>query len=559
LKIASLSIGSGKPSHFQETLSLYAETKDFYINKNAPVGEFNKLINELSSYNLIVVGVLSSDRRPAKKFGISQNSIDFIEKLSVEKCVVLDLFANPYALDLLSNHRNLKSIIVSYNNSKLSQDFSAQLIFGGIPAIGRLPVSANSEFTEGVGIMNYDKIRNRYSIPEEENLDSRKLSQIDSVVFEAIENKAMPGCQILVSRNGTVVYNKSFGHFTYEKNHLVENSDIYDLASITKIAATLPSLMKLYEQAKFDINAKISEYLPFLDTTNKKDMSIVDILTHHAQLTPWIPFYEETIDNSTLNSQIYSNKKTKKYSIQVAENLYITENYKDSIFLKIAESELWKKEEYKYSDLGFYLFYKIIENITEQKLNEFVDLEFYKTLGTRTLTYNPLKKFNESRIAPTENDKEFRKQIVRGFVHDPGAAMLGGICGHAGLFSNANDIAKLMQMYLSDGTYGGKMYFEKETIELFTKCMFCDEGNRRGLGFDKPEMDYSKDGPTFQGISGTSFGHSGFTGTIAWADPEKQIVYVFLSNRVYPDANNSKLIKTNVRTRIQEIIYDAIY
>ena len=559
LNIATVTIASVKSFTFQKTLGLYAKSEDFFISKNASVEEYNKLINDLSKYNLVIVGILSSDRRPSKKFGISENSIKFVEKLSSEKNVILDLFANPYALDYLKNHKKIKSIIVSYENSKLFKNISAQLIFGGIPALGRLPVSANNDFAVGSGIINYEKIRNKYSIPEEVNISSTKLAKIDSIVFEAIENKATPGCQILISRQGTVIYNKSFGYFTYAKKHKVLNSDIYDLASITKIAATLPSLMKLYEQGKFDINESISKYLPFLDTTNKKDLLITDILTHQAQLTPWIPFYTETIENEKLYKQIYSKIKTKNFSVQVAENLYITESYKDSIYLKIAQSELWDKKEYKYSDLGFYLFYKIIEDITTQKLDEYVDSEFYKPLGANSLTYNPLRKFDRNKIAPTENDKVFRNQIIKGFVHDPGAAMLGGVCGHAGLFSNANDIAKLMQMYLNNGTYGGVKYFENETIALFTKCMFCKEGNRRALGFDKPEMDFSKDGPTFQGVSAESFGHSGFTGTLVWADPEKQIVYVFLSNRIYPDADNRELIITNVRTRIQEAIYDAIY
>ena len=313
--------------------------------------------------------------------------------------------------------------------------------------------------------------------------------------------------------------------------------------------------MKLYEQGKFDIDKKLSDYLNYLDTTDKKDIVIKDVLTHQARLKPWIPFYLKTINEDSIRARIYRNSYSDKYSVQVANNLYIDCEYRDSIYTMIINSELRDKKEYKYSDLGYYLIYQIIENITKEPFNKYVENNFYKPLGATTMGYLPLQRFNKKRIVPTENDRKFRKQLLQGYVHDPGTAMLGGVCGHAGVFSNANDLAKMLQMFLQKGEYGGKRYFKPETIELFTSCPFCDKGNRRGIGFDKPEMNYSKPGPTCQCVSEKSFGHTGFTGAIAWADPEEQIVYIFLSNRIHPVQKNKKFIELNVRSKIQEVIY----
>lgn len=316
-------------------------------------------------------------------------------------------------------------------------------------------------------------------------------------------------------------------------------------------------------------------------------MKIKDILTHQAQLNGWIPFYYSTFETLNPDQKLLNNKLTEEYpykignyaymaknfkfkddiysyypkdgySTKIASDFYISDTYKDTIYDKIRKSNLLDKKEYKYSDLGYYYFYKIIENSVNAKFQDYVDSVFYDGLGTYRTTFLPLEKFEKSEIVPSENDMVFRKQLLQGFVHDPGAAMLGGVCGHAGLFSTANDLAKLMQMYLNEGAYGGTKYFNKETIDLFTTSPFLENDNRRALGFDKPQMDYSKAGPTCQCVSGNSFGHTGFTGTIAWADPEEQIVYIFLSNRIHPDQDNNKLIQMDVRTDIQEVIYDAI-
>ena len=586
LNIATLSIGTLQESPFQKSLGLYAPVKNYHIDKDAPQTQWEAFLKILSQYDLIIIGNHDTDRRPSKDFGISPKAVSFINELAQHNKVILDVFANPYALAKFKGLENLQSVIVSYNEDSITEDLSAQIIFGGQAASGRLPVSADSLYISGIG-QKTQKIRLGYSIPESAGLSSTILERIDSIATDAIDKKATPGCQILVAKNGEVVYYKSFGYHTYMENIPVKNTDIYDLASITKIGATTPALMKLYDEGKFEINGKLEDYLPSLDTTNKGNIKISDVLTHQAQLQPWIPFYLDLLQCGTKDAELFSKSYSDQYpiklaghfyanrnifykpgvisesysdsfNIQIADHMYLLGSYRDTIFNKIADSKLLKKKEYKYSDLGFYLFYKIVEKQSSMPFYNYVYYNFYKPLGASTLGFLPLNRFDRSRIVPTENDLIFRRQLIQGYVHDPGAAMLGGISGHAGLFSDANDLAKLMQMFMQDGNYGGKTYLKPETVELFTSCQHCKKGNRRGLGFDKPEMDYSKEGPTCQCVPASSFGHTGFTGTMAWADPDNQIVYIFLSNRVHPSQDNNKLVSMDVRTKIQQVIYDAM-
>jgi CubicO group peptidase (beta-lactamase class C family) len=425
-----------------------------------------------------------------------------------------------------------------------------------------------------------------YALPEEIGIMSNKLNSIDSIANDAIQQKAFPGCQILAAKNGVVFYSKSFGYFTYDSIRKVQNTDIYDLASLTKIVATVPSVMQLYDQGEIKLKSKMSSYLHELKKTNKKDLTLIDMLTHQAQLQPYIPFYLNTIEPLNSGEKVFSDKpndiypvklavnrymnKSIKYrnglytklqdiehGIHVADYMYLTNRYIDSIFTRIDKSELLPVKQYKYSDLGFYYLYRMIERITKTSLSEYVENNFYSKLGATTLGYLPLNQFELDRIVPTENDLLFRRQLIQGYVHDQGASMLGGVCGHAGVFSNANDLAKLMQLYLNKGTYGGEEFFKSSTLDYFTSCPFCSLGNRRGIGFDKPDMT-SSNGPTCQCVSAKSFGHSGFTGTYTWADPETGILYIFLSNRVYPDASINKLVELNVRTKILEELVKAI-
>jgi beta-N-acetylhexosaminidase len=588
LNMAAMVIGSDTLNNFQRTLNLYSEMKQFNINRDSlKCNKLNLYIDSLSKYNMVVVGICNTDFRNTKNYGINPTTIFFIDSLCQRTNVVLDLFGSPYNLWRFKNLKKIKAILVSYEDYEFTRDLSAQLLFGGIKATGKLPVTACSDFICKTGIMTSEKIRMKYSWPEELGINRHKLDKIDSICNDAINRNVIPGCQVLVAKKGVVFYYKAFGHPTYDSKNNVKTTDLYDIASVTKVTSTLPVIMKLCEDGKIDIQAKLSDYLPELKKTNKKNMIIRDVLLHQARLKEWIPFYQNTIkptlkgeslfsktgsetypikftSNSYANKNIsylpgiYSKTRSDSFPDQVADSMYIVRTYRDSILHLIDRSELLKKKEYKYSDLGFIYMYELAEKLTKQKINDYVYQNFYKSLGASTLGYLPLTRFDRKRIAPTENDRVWRKQLVQGYVHDPVAAMLGGVSGHAGLFSNANDLAKMMQMYLQKGEYGGKRYFSPETIDLFTSCPACNEGNRRGLGFEKPEPNPAKESPVCRCVSLKSFGHTGFTGTMVWDDPETQVVYIFLSNRVFPDAVTNKLAELGVRGKIQRVISNAI-
>jgi len=583
-KIASVSFGTDKITTFQKTLDKYAKVDHFY-NQN---GLTDSLIRILSKYDLVITSIYSSSLYPSgNNYGVKDEYLKSIIRLSAGSKVVFTLFANPYSLKALTAQNKIAAILVAYENDEITQSIAAQAIFGGIIVSGKLPITINNDFPVGLGIELKKKIRLKYSIPEEAGIDSEKLYKADSIALKAINDRATPGCRILAARNGIVFYDKSFGYHDYFKEIPVTDNSIYDIASITKIVATVPALMRLYEQHEFNIDDSLKRYIPDLDTTNKGNLLIRDMLTHQARLNGWIPFYTATLQtlfpdqslsnrkfsedypykvndnlylskNYRMKEGIYSFTKKTNYSIPVTDNLFILSSYNDTIFKMIRQSKLIDKKEYRYSDLGYYYFYKIVENKTGALFADYLDTTFFQPLGANRTSFLPLNKFPKNEIVPTENDQLFRRQLIHGTVHDPGAAMLGGVCGHAGVFSTADDLAKIMQMFLNGGEYGGEQYFQKETIDLFTKSPNIISENRRALGFDKPQMDYTKDGPTCKCVSAESYGHSGFTGTIVWADPYQQIVYIFLSNRVHPDQDNNKLLKMNVRTDIQQAIYDAI-
>lgn len=582
-KFASLAFNTNEITEFQNTLSKYAKVDHYLFDET----KSDFILNLLKEYDIVFTSVHNTSYYTSKNYKVNLKHLQYISKLAKDTKVVFSLFANPYSIRKFQGINNINAVIIAYSDEKDVQSAAAATIFGGATVSGKLPVSINSEYKAGTGIELKKKIRLRYGIPEQVGIDSHKLIKIDSIAQSAIASMATPGCRVLVARKGIVFYDKSFGYHTYMKQNPVKENDIYDIASITKIAATIPTLMKLYEDSLFSVDAKLSDYLPELDTTNKGNLIIKDILTHQARLNGWIPFYYSSLqtlypEQKLLNNKFiedfpykignhaYMAKNTvfkdgyfsyypkKNYTTQIAKDFYVINSFTDSIYNKIRSSHLLETKKYRYSDLGYYYFYKIIENKTNALFQDYVDSTFYQDLGAYRTTFLPLNKFKKSEIVPTENDQVFRKQLLHGFVHDPGAAMLGGVCGHAGLFSTAGDLAKLMQMYMNGGEYGGVRYFDSTSINLFTTSPFLDNNNRRALGFDKPQMDYTKEGPTCKCVSGKSFGHTGFTGTMVWADPEKQIVYIFLSNRIHPDQDNNKLIKMNVRTDIQQTIYDAI-
>ncbi|WP_213523054.1 glycoside hydrolase family 3 N-terminal domain-containing protein [Nonlabens sp.] len=551
-KIAYVALGDASGEVFYNELNKYAKVDKIEADN------LDVLLQMLKKYNTVIVGLHRGNENPWKSYQLNERELTWLYEIARKHRIIFDGFVSPYMLAQIKTVKNFEGIIMSYQNSEWSQQVSAQLIFGGRDAEGTLPVSAGLfQVNEGIAVKNIKRL-SYGNDPSSVGLDSRVLAKIDSIANYTINKKGAPGMQILVARHGKVVLDKTYGYHTYDKKDPVTSSDLYDIASVTKILSTLPLVMELEEKNVISIDDVISKLDADLKSTNKEQITVKQMLSHYARLTPWIPFYSYTLDSLTHQplSQYYSNGSKANYRTQVADKLFINTMAQDTIFNRILNSELREDLEYKYSDLPYYLLKKYIENHFRNNLDELTQDHFYKSLGMNRTGYLPRKKFPVSQIIPTENDTTFRKQLIHGYVHDQGAAMQGGIGGHAGLFSNANDIAKMMQMYLQGGTYGGRQYFKPETINKFNTCYFCESDVRRGVGFDKPQLE--EEGPTCGCVSKRSFGHSGFTGTYTWADPEEEIVYVFLSNRIYPDAGNRFLIDKNIRTDIQQLIYDSI-
>mgnify|MGYP000745963794 CR=1 FL=1 len=557
-KIACLSFGENDNSTWVTQLQLYAEVDEIKVYEPLSIPMQKKLLKKLKAYDTIIIGIHKSNANPWKSYQIKKTTKNLIAAIPNKKDLIVDVFANPYSMIDFKDLKDVDAVVMSYQNSHSAQDLSAQLIFGGIGANGRLPVSVPGMYALGFGIDVNDIGRLQYTIPEELGFDAEAIVHFDSLAMAAIEMEATPGCQLLIAQKGKVFYNKSFGYHTYDKKNKVKNADVYDVASVTKIAATVPSLMFLVEENKFDLDQPIKNFIEMPDTCNKASLLTREILTHQARLQPWIPFYRNTLtEKGNLIDSLYSKKKNKIYPHRVAENLYLHKSYPDTLMKHLLASKLREEKGYKYSDLGYYMLKEAIETIEGKPLDLVASERLYENMGANMTMYHPRERLPLRQIIPTENDTYYRNQLLRGDVHDMGAAMQNGVGGHAGLFSNANDLAKLMQMYLQKGYYGGDQYFKPSTVDEFTSCQYCDEENRRGIGFDKPVIDDS-DGPTCGCVSLMSYGHTGFTGTMVWADPETDLLYIFLSNRVNPDAENWKLVKENVRTNIQQAIYDVL-
>ncbi|WP_242132289.1 glycoside hydrolase family 3 N-terminal domain-containing protein [Aestuariivivens marinum] len=550
--LAYVELGDDSGTPFFEGLKKYTK-----IHKIEADG-FSDLTNKLQAYNTVIIGFHRSNDSPWKAYKFSEEEQRWISQISKTHNVVLDIFVKPYALMDLENIDDIESIVISYQNSVVAQEKSAQLLFGAIPSKGVLPVSISNHFKAGDGIFNNSIERLSYGLPEHVGMNSKKLSRLDSVAKLAVKEKMTPGIQLLVARKGKVIYNKNFGKHTYEGKEIVHFDDIYDLASLTKILATLPLLMELEEEGIVSLDTKLPEILPEYNNSNKAQITLKSMLSHYAQLRPWEPFYYKTLDSITKkpSETYYRRKKSKEFNIEVAKELYLRSDYEDSIQDIIKDSDLLDRKQYRYSDFPYYILKKFIEYHYDRRLDELAQNHFYESLGANYTMYNPYHTISSKKIVPTEIDDYYRYQKIHGYVHDMGAAMQNGVGGHAGVFSNANDVAKIMQMYLQKGFYGGKRYFKPETINKFNTCYYCENDNRRGVGFDKPQLE--DEGPTCGCVSMTSFGHSGFTGSYTWADPDEEIVYVFLANRTYPKAENNILLRENIRTKIQRLIYESI-
>ena len=552
-KIAYVALGDDTGDQFLDALAKYSKIHKVDSNN------LNEVLDTLKDFDLVVVGFHKSNAHPWKSYEFSNQELVWLHEISRKNKTILTVFASPYSLLNIKSFTNLEAVLVAYQNSEIAQEITAQTIFGAIEATGKLPVSIKNEFPVGTGIITKSLQRLQYSIPEAVGMSSKKLARIDSVATVVLEEKMSPGLQVLVARKGVVVYEKSFGYHTDKKKNPVKNSDVYDVASLTKILASLPMLIKAEEEKKIALSSSVRKIVPRFKKSNKDTVTVQEVLSHYGQLKAWIPFYKLTQDSITNKNlkKFYRAKKTKNFTIKVAENLYLKSSYKDSIYKYIRDAEQREKPGYKYSDLGYYIFKEALEKRYKKDLNILVNDEFYEPLGANRMSYLPLAKFDKLSIVPSEKDSYFRHQLLHGYVHDMGAAMLGGVGGHAGLFANSNDVAKMMQLYLQKGYYGGKRYFKAATFDKFNKRYYSDKKVRRGLGFDKPQLD-STIMATCGCVSDESFGHSGFTGAYTWADPVSGILYVFLSNRVFPTMENYGLVDQDIRTKIQQIIQEAI-
>ncbi len=551
-KIAYVKLGDDNGSDFVESLSKYAEITVVESQR------LDSLITRLKDFTTVIVGYHKSNATAWRNHNFSTQELTWLYEIARTNNVIVSVFARPYSLLQVQTFVNIEGLIVSYQNSPIAQDLTAQLIFGANQATGKLPVSIGNDFPVGSGIKTSRLNRLGFDIPENVGMSSPILTNIDLIAHETIAKNITPGMQVLVTRKGKVVYQKSFGHHTYDKQMEVRNSDLYDVASLTKIMATLPLVVKDFDNQNISLNTKLSEMLPVFGASDKRNITLKEMLTHNSGFLPWLPFYRSTLDGDSKlpNSEIYSHTYSEGFPDQVAHNLYIKKGYSDVILQQIAQSKLGRKE-YKYSDFSFIILKEYLEKETGKTLDVLVQENFYNSLGMYRTSYNPLRKFDVSEIVPTEVDTYYRHQVLQGHVHDMVAAMQGGVAGQAGIFSNSLDVAKMMQLYLQKGSYGGKEYFTSRTFDKFNSLYYDHKKNRRGLGFDKPTPDGN--GPTCECVSMESFGHTGFTGTMTWADPETETIFVFLSNRTFPDANaQNRLSRENIRSRIQEVISNAI-
>lgn len=564
-EMASLSIGSSRLTSFQYMLNNYGIFNQFNVSKEINPAKKKEMLDYFSKKKTVIVSVHGMKLSPKTRFGINDDEKELIEELSQVTNVVLVVFGNPYSLKYFTS---AKTVLECYDEDKMTQELAAQGLFGTFEFKGKLPITACDNARCGMGYftpkLKTKRLEWNTDYPEAVGMKSGVLAKIDGIANELISREAAPSCQILVAKDGQVVYHKSFGYTSYSKEQEAATDNIYDLASITKCAATTMCLMKLYEEGKLDLNEKMSTYLPYLAETNKANMLVKDVLIHQAGLQAWIPFYKNTVETVIVDGvkqpmpsqKWYSEIPTDNYAIEVAKNLFMRSDYVDTMRSEIIKTPLKSNKNYLYSDLGLILFTDVIKNLTGKTLDEYADENFYAPLSMSHTLFRPLRRFSAHEIVPTEKDNYFRKQEIRGYVHDMAAAMMGGVSGHAGLFSTTADLAILMQMLLNGGEYNGVQYLKPETIALFTQRQ--SNSTRRGYGWEMKELDPNRKANMSVLANNRVFGHTGFTGNAFYADPENNLIYVFLSNRTYPSADNNKLINGDYRPRIQSLMYEAI-
>ena len=553
-KIATLALGDTNRTIFQTYCGYYARVSHFNGGKEIDSTRMATLLDTLKKFDVVLVSFHGTRTKASDNFGLAESQIQLVRRLNGLTKVAVTMFGNPYSLKYFDE---VPVLLQAFTEDPPAQELAAQSLFGANDLSGKLPVTASASAKFGQGIQkNFAPKRVGYELPEAAGLNSDTLALMDDLVKELIAGGAAPGCQIVVVKDNKIVWNKAYGHITYEQMTPVTTESMYDLASVTKVAATTISMMQLVENGRISLDSAMSCYVPELSKTNKKALTVREILAHHAGLQPWIPFYKNTLENGLPDAHIYHRDKDADSEFPVAPGMYMDNAWVDSIWQQIFNSPLLPEKKYKYSDLGLYLTARAIQNVTGQRVDQYVEAHFYRPLGLANMTFNPWEKGLTDRCAPTEEDNYFRHQRLQGYVHDMGAAMLGGVSGHAGLFGNANDLARVFQMLLNGGSYGGKQYLKPETVQLFTTRY--NGSTRRGIGFDMKELN-PQESQNISTLAGpNTFGHTGFTGIGVWADPDKNLIFMFLSNRTYPTMENNKLISGDYRPKLQSIVYRAL-
>jgi CubicO group peptidase (beta-lactamase class C family) len=539
LKIASINFSNTYAAAFDSLLNKYARIntvkgQDYLGPKN-----INMLTQDLKFYNTLIIQVTDIDLK-------NPRVLSFIKANQKLKKVVLAFFGNGNVLNTLDDYT--EPVIWTEKVTPVTSAFVAQAIFGGVALAQKLPKAFSAKYTTNSGYIT-QKTRLQYTIPELAGINANNLKEIDNVAAEALRQHATPGCVVLVAKDGKVIFNKAYGYHTYNADEPDKITDIFDLASVTKIGATTMEVMKLVEEGKLNLDSTMGSYVPLARTTNKNNILVRELMLHQAGLVPYIPFHDHVkpSDHSADSSAAYPTK--------VADGYFIRKDfYKDYMLPTMLKTGLRVRGHYEYSDLSMYFMKEIVESVTAEPLNEYVQTEFYNKLGMQTAGFLPRKRFNVDQIVPTENDTYFRHTLLEGYVHDQGAALAGGVSGHAGLFASANDLAILFQMVLNKGTYGDIQYFKPQTVDMFTAKQSAV--SRRGLGFDRWDPILTRHYPS-ELASDQTFGHTGYTGTCVWVDPKYNLVYIFLSNRVHP-AVTERLSSLRIRGRIQDVIYRAI-
>jgi beta-N-acetylhexosaminidase len=562
IRIATVAVNRLAMTEFQKLTDRYTDADHYFIDPDNEQA-VSYVMARLKDYDVVIAGFCALEQKPAGAYGVTPALNKVFRSIAALDRSAVIWFGNPYGIARLDMTVRPSALLVAYQDNSYSQQAAVQVIFGGLGASGRLPVTINEGYHEGYGIKTAGGMRLQYGFPENAGLSSKVLyREVDSIVKSGIDSLAFPGCQVLIARKGIVVLDKCYGHHFYDSTEAVTEKDLWDLASVTKVSAGTPSLMLLDDRGLFDPDKTLGEYLPWFRFSNKRDLILREMLAHQSGLQAWIPFWKNTLENdSTFRRGVFRDISNRRFALQVSDSLYMNRHYLKEMFREIRDSPTGEKK-YVYSDLTFILAAEIVESLTDTTIDKFAPANIYRPIGAFDITYNPLQKYPRERIVPTEYDSLFRKQQIRGTVHDEGTAMLGGVSGHAGLFATGNDLLKLIEMYRRGGEYGGVRVLSSDVLKKYTTVQYPENDNRRALGFDKPLLGNDTIPPEeaypCHSVSPSSFGHSGFTGTFVWVDPEAEISYVFLSNRVYPTRNNNKLSELSIRGNILQAAYDAM-